>query len=290
MRRVLLALVATVLCLGLASQASANIFNNPGAYQLKFDGYEYAYWGSHSDFLNGSANLISDQNGLLNADGSLKTGFNMSAVNYLTTVNKMDENGRPIYPEAYSSSDGGVYLSVLRDLKAGLSTGSLNDGNAMMYFTGGVLDWYFIPSAAISDFSNMLYTAGVGLADAMGKLMEKLAGLEPFAQFTLSETIEIDGEKYTGSAKMSVENDSYLMGDARFFADAIDGSLFDSDMFNGHDLAFQATLYWNELLSQFRVEDPASVNVPTPEPGTLSLMALGLLLTAFYVRRRKNMG
>ena len=290
MRRVFLTLAALVLCLGVASQASANIFNNPGTYQLKFDGYEYAYWGGHSDFLNGTADMISGQNGLLGEDGKLKTGFNMSAVTYLTTVNKMDENGHPIYPEAFSSGDGGVYLAVLRDLQAGLSTGYLNQGNAMMYFTGGVLDWYFIPSAAISDFSKMLYTAGMGLADAMGKLMEKLAGLDPFAQFTLSETIEIDGQKYTGSAKISLENSSYVMGDAKFFADAIDGSLFDSDLFNGHDMAFQATLYWNELLGRFRVDDPASVNVPTPEPGTLSLMALGLLLTAFYVRRRKNMG
>ena len=290
MRRVLLTLAALVLCLGVASQASANIFNNPGTYQLKFDGYEYAYWGTHSDFLNGTAGMISGQAGLLGPDYQLNTGFNMSAVTYLTTVNKMDANGHPIYPETYSSGDGGVYLAVLRDLQASLSTGYLNQGNAMMYFTGGVLDWYFIPSATISHFSNMVYTAGVGLGDAVGQLMDKLAGLDPFAQFTLSETIEIGGQKYTGSAKISLENDEYVMGDAKFFADAIDGSLFDSDMFNGHDMAFQATLYWNELLGRFRVDDPASVNVPTPEPGTLSLMALGLLLTAFNVRRRKNMG
>ena len=289
MRRVLLTLVALVLCLGLASQASANVFNNPGAYQLKFDGYEYAYWGNHSDFLTGTADVISDQAGLLNPDRSLKTGFSMTAVTYLTTVTKLDKNGRAIYPEAYSSGDGGVYLAVLRDLKTSHSIGTLTGGDAMMYFTGGVLDWYFLPNAAISHFSNMVYTAGVGLADAMGTLAQKLAGLEPFAQFTLAETIEIGGLKYTGSAKVSVEN-GYVMGDAKFFADAIDGSLFDSDAFNDHDLAFQATLYWNELLGQFRVEDPASVNVPTPEPGTLSLMALGLLLTAFYVRRRKTMG
>ena len=289
MRRVFLTLVALVLCLGLASQASANIFNNAGTYQLKFDGYEYAYWGSHSDFLNGSATPISDQDGLLNPDGSLRTGFNMSAVTYLTTVNKLDASGHPIYPEAYSSGQGGVYLAVLRDLHAGLSTGSMGDGTAMMYFTGGVLDWYFLPSATISDFSRMIYTAGVGLADAAGLLMDKLAGLDPFTQFKLSETIEIDGAKYTGSAKVS-DSEGYLMGDARFFADAPYGSLFDSDMFNGHDLTFQATLYWNEMMSRFMLEDPAKVNVPTPEPGTLSLMALGLLLTAFYVRRRKNMG
>ena len=77
MRRVFLTLVALVFCLGLASQASANIFNNPGTYQLKFDGYEYAYWGEHSDFLNGSADMISGQGGLIGADGKLNTGFNM---------------------------------------------------------------------------------------------------------------------------------------------------------------------------------------------------------------------
>ena len=131
----------------------------------------------------------------------------------------------------------------------------------------------------------MLYTAGKGLADAAGTLLEKLAGLTPFAQFELAETISLDGKKYTGSAKVSLEN-GYLLGDAKFFADAAKGSPFDSDLYNGHDLSFQATLNWNPQLGRFKVNDPASLNVPTPEPGTLSLMALGLMLTAFFIRRR----
>lgn len=295
MRRVFLTLVALVLCLGLASQASANIFNTPGTYDIKFNGYEYAYWGSHSEFMGGTADTIDSYYNLLNPDGTLKTEFSMSAVTYITTATRLDAKGNPIYPSAYSESENraaGAYVAILHGLQAGMSVGNMvADRAATMYFTGGVLDWYFIPSGLVSDFSDMAYEAGVGLTGAMGKLADMLDKLTPFAQLELAKTVEYNGKWYTGSADLTLAGDTYLVGHPRFYADVIeDGSIFDSNLFDGHDLTFQATLYWNELMHRFTINDPASVNVPTPEPGTLSLMALGLLLTAFYVSRRKNMG
>ena len=292
MRRLFVMMMALVLCLGVASQAAANVFNTSGGYDVKFNGFEYAYWGEHSDFMNGAISPIDSQSELLKPDTSLNSGFNMTAVTFFTSIYAIDGSGVPVFPAAYTDQTGtGVYLSVLRDLKAGLSTGSLMSGDAMMYFTGGALDWYFIPTAAITDFSNMVYSAGAGLADAAGTLVGKLAGLTPFAQFKLAETITLTGQgqpqNFTGSAKVSAEN-GYLLGDAKFFADSTSGWLFNSDRFNGHDMSFQATLSWNSNLGRFKVNDPASLYMPTPEPGTLSLMALGLLLTGFFLHRRRN--
>ena len=285
--------LAVIVCLVVASQASANAFSTPGSYDVKFNGYEYAYWGEHSEFMKGAvSSTISSQDDLLKPDTSLNTGFSMTAVTYFTSVNTVDKNGAPVFPASYSPEPGaGAYIAVLRDLKAGFSSGSLAQGNAMMYFTGGALDWYFLPTAAVNDFSRMVYSAGVGLADAAGTLVAKLAGLTPFAEFALSETITLNAQgqpqNFTGSAKVSLEN-GYLMGDAKFFADDVTagGGMFDSNLFNGHDMSFQATLNWNPLLGRFKVNDPASLHVPTPEAGTLSLMALGLLLTGLFIRRR----
>lgn len=284
MRRVLFAALALIVCLGMAPHAQANVLETPGKYSIKFDGYEYAYWGDSAAFNNGSAKLINDED--LVKDGKLGTGFNLSAVLYTTGINPVSPNGQPDYPAVYQpSGSNGIYISVLRDLQAAFSTGSLEGGDAKMYFTGGVIDWYFLPNNLIKDFRDMTYKDGIGLSGDKGSLMDLLAGVDPFASFNLAPIK--DGSPFTGSATVTYENGT-LKGDAKFSADATPGSIFDSNAFNGHDMEFQATLKWNPELNRFQVNDPASVNVPTPEPSTLSLMALGLLLTGVCLRKRRT--
>ena len=288
MRRVLFAALALIVCLGMAPHAQANVLETPGKYKVKFDGYEYAYWGSSDDFNKGNADLVQTENLVDPTTGKLGTGFNMSAVLATTSILEAIPNSSS-EKTIYSRSDTvpGIYISVMRDLQASFSTGSLATKDAIMYFTGGVIDWYFLPNLKESDLYGMNYKDGLGMSGNKGSLMDLLAGVDPFASFKMAETIDLDGKKYTGSASVTYENGA-LKGNANFSADATPGSIFDSNAFNGHDMEFQATLWWDPVENRFRVEDPAKVNVPTPEPSTLSLMALGLLLTGVCLRKRRT--
>ena len=288
----LFAFIAVLLLFGVASQAQANVFNTPGAYKIKFEGFEYAYYGTNSSFMSGGVqgdDLISDLSQLVDSNNnySLVTGFNMTALIYATQISSVLPGG-VMGDLHYSLGDQGMYVSVLRDLVASDSSGSISftdpSQKAHISFTGGVIDWYYLPTASMQEFSGLNYVPGQGLV-YNGEVLNLS---DPFASLRLS-SLSPDTD-ITGLATISFK-EGHLTGSAEFFADLdlLNSSFpwMDTDSFGGHDMLFQSDIKWFDETHRFTVDDPARVDVATPEPASMALLGAGLAALGMMARRRR---
>jgi len=295
MKKILSLFAIAVMTFCLSVTAQANVFDVGGDFVIKFRGFEYAYTGTSDDFMSGSENAgVLKGDVLANPDGTLNVGFNMTSVLWTTGVYTTSGPGvEPADPYPVYTGDrkeNGLYLSVLHDLHAESTKGSLGDGNAMLYFTGGVLDWYYIPyvdenSLTIADLNSATWVEGRGLVLGNGLTLDSyLTELTPFVSF------ELAGENgHTGIANVYINEGGVVEANASFHANTTDpDSPFTSDAYNGFDLSFQADLKW--LGERFSVDDPAYVSrrAPTPEPASLLLMSMGLLVTGYVARRNRK--
>lgn len=292
MKRFYALLAVAVMAVCLSGTAQANVFSAGGDFVIKFRGFEYAYVGTHDDFMDGSATVL---NSVTLPNGDLTAGFSMASVMWTTAVYPTGGAGHePASPYPVYSADSkevGIYVSVVRDLYADSATGNATDGGTVT-FTGGYLDWYHIPyvdstSLTIADLNTATWVAGVGLVLSNGNTLDSyLSALTPFV------TYEIAGNNgHTGVAQVYTNEGGQLEANVTFHANVINpGSTFDSNAYGGFDLSFQADLKWWDQYGRFSVDDPAYVTVsaPTPEPASLLLMSMGLLVTGYVVRRNRR--
>ncbi len=284
MKRLIGLLAVAALTFGLALSAHANVFDGGGNYLLKYSGSEFA--------VDESGKLLSE--GDLHTDGVLNSGYYLNSVMLFTGVYEVP--GEDPYGQQNKTNliggnadQPGVYLAVMTDLFVNdQTTGTIYDGK--LVFEGGRLALYKIDDLFAADFNKIEYVSGVGFmigndSDSMVPL--DLSGYTPFVEYDLS------GESVT-----SVNKYGHLAGDAKLVGNIAEDqkdqyAAFDNDRFDKHgnaDLVTSATVNWNDGLSGFMVEDPARISVaaPTPEPGTLILMSLGLLGAGLCARRRRS--
>lgn len=293
MKKVVTFFTVLAMTLCIAVSAYANVYEQGGDYVIKFRGFEYAYFGSHADFMKGDAGLVDKPH---DAEGNLASGFSMTAVLWTTAVYTTSAPGyEPAdpYPIYQVGETAGVYLSVLRDLYAETAEGNVNDANkGVITFTGGYLDWYYIPyedasSLTVADLSGATWKEGEGLVLANGvSLGDYLENLDPIVTFELA-----GNNGHTGVAQVYINEGGQIEANATFHANVTDpDSIFNSDAYGGFDLSFQADLKWWDTTGRFSVDDPAYVSTPapTPEPSSLLLMSMGLLVTGYVVRRNRK--
>lgn len=292
MRKLSVLTATLIMTLGWAIIAQANVLNHPGSYKIKFDGLQYAYYNRDAggnpvkDFLSGE--VESDEfikgNGLIGPGNSPVSGYETTAVVWGTSMNKLTNPpyGGVAYPPVYESSDGGLYLSVLSGMYAYGHSGTVDDGNIFM--TAGKLDWYYFEDLSVQDIASMQYVPGIGMAVGSEGNYTKVAMDEEnrFVSFNLRDgTLNIDRDSHN-----AMKGNIVLYGDVTA---EYAGSIFDSNMYgeNGDkaDISFESTINWNG--EYFHVNDPAYITA-TPEPSTVILISMGLLLSALYMRRNRT--
>lgn len=300
MKRLIALCSLVVLTVAFALSAQAQVFKPNTNYKIKFDGFQYAYSGvdNHSSFMSGATTL--ETNIYDKSTKAVSSGYKMTSIVWASHINTTDAPGKEPanYPPVYAD-DGvkkGIYVGILSDLYADRVDGdALNGGTA--YFTGGTLDWYYFEDLTTTDMSTLAYVPGKGLVfgeNYPGRTT--LVGQEfNTSSFTNEHFAHFDlaGKDGSGSADLEESSGGDLIVKTTFYGNAPSGSLFDSNKYGeneSYDLKFTANLTWNNQTNRFSVDDPAYVSTPaaTPEPGTIALMALGLLLTGYFVRQQRS--
>jgi PEP-CTERM putative exosortase interaction domain len=302
MKRLIALCSLVIMTVAFALSAQAQVFKPDSNYKIKFDGFQYAYSGAdnHNAFMSGQTTL--ESNLYDKATGAVKSGYNMTSIVWASHINTTDAPGKEPanYPPVYTD-DGikkGIYVGILSDLYTHHVDGDAHNGGTA-FFTGGTLNWYYFEDLTTTDMSTLAYVPGQGLVFGSnyperttldGQVFDTSAFTnENFAQFGLAGK-----NGWSGSADLEESSGEDLIVKTTFYGNAPDGSLFDSNKYGeneNYDLKFTANLTWNDQTNRFSVDDPAYVSTPaaaTPEPGTIALMAIGLLLTGYFVRQRSG--
>ena len=302
MKRLIAFCSLLAMTVGFALTAQAAVFPAPGDnhYKIKFDGFQYAYDGAsnHNDFMTGQTTVkktIYDS-----GTGAMDTNYNMASIVWATHINTTAEAGKEPanYPPVYGDNGvtKGIYVGILSDLYTDSVTGDANQGGTA-YFTGGQLNWYYFEDLTTTDMSTLAYVDGKGLvfgqnnpgATALGGQVFDLGAFanQNFAQFDLA------GQNgHTGVAQFEESLGQDMIIKTTFYGNAPNGSVFDSNLYGEnreYDLKFTANLTWNNQTERCSVDDPAYVST-TPEPATIVLMVLGLLMTGYFVRQQRARG
>lgn len=281
MKRLWVMLVLVVSCLAFAATASANVFYDYPNQQLdvKFKGVEYAL-SSNGDVITDIAQLITS------ADST------MTGIFYVDSVQRADGKGNPYEePPVYQPNGADVYIGVLSDLAVG-TVSQLDANTFKIWFTGGAIDWYYSTDYTREDVIGATYDPATGTYVTPDGELDYASG-EHFASYNLAYN-----DQYSGYAIVTISETGELIANFHAYGESVatadmeewQAKYFDNDKYgNGYDISLDATLNWNSGDPYFKVNDPALLDTAaTPEPGTFVLMSAGLLLTAFFIRRKQK--
>lgn len=264
-----------------AVTAQANVLEDYGAYKGTFTGQEVVF--------------TNDGNLVTNPTWLLQTGLKMYALSVIERINTTQGAGSNAvvdYPPVFNSlSSPGTYFTTLTGLTASniVATGQQTYD---IYFTGGTLNWYYSDNMALNNTLHyMRYNTALGDYAYQGTTLGDLLP-DPFM---VADLIGTDPE-YTGKVTVTLESGAVLRTEFTFYANVQEGyEAWQSGAYGndnggtGFDMEFGGKLVWGSE-GRFYINDGnfRVASAPTPEPSSIILMSLGLLLTAAFVRRQQK--
>lgn len=283
MKRLCLMIAVVLSLFVLAPAANANVFfDNPDTeLDVKFKGVEYIFGPDGAVVANADEVIAA-------AD---PTVYIVQGIFYVDSIQIKDGDN------LYQSNNDNAYVGVL----SGLSIKSIivGEGGAptTIYFSGGTIDWYYTESLSRDIMINARWDEATGTWYSQnGERIEIVLNEEDrFLSYSLAYNGLGDGyATAVTNPDGTISASFFAYGDIVEVAglDPWKYDYFDSNLYDGHDMFLHATLDWGEDGERFfRVNDPAMLTTAaTPEPGTLVLMSVGLLLSTFYVRRQQKNG
>jgi len=279
MKRFMTLAAAMIVSVCFAVTAQANVLADHGSYKGTYQGQEIVF--------NTEGGLVKSFDELLNP-----VGMEMHAIAVITTINTTktaSSSGVVEYPAIYSDYPGatGTYFATMTGLTAvGMSAPSYDELEKNMtfdlFFTGGTLNWYFIdgPSAS-TDIHNLRYDEALGDFANNGVLLGDMLP-DPFLVANMA-----DNENYSAKVTVEVNLQGHVVrADYSLYANVAEGYEFwqtgaygNNNGGIGYDMDFGGKLVWEDSESRFYVNDGnfRFATAPTPEPGTMLLMGVGLL-------------
>lgn len=324
MKRRFLIPALAILSFAFALTAQANVFTNPENYggtanpthyKVQFDGFEFAHLNSSDNFLSGqSAYVVDQKETLLNADGTLRydlpdregdNGITLTGVYFATNIIQTSTHEGPgRSPTLYNGgSTPGAYVAFLKDVRTVGSDGAVDVSNqqpaktANIYFSGGVLEWYYLPNYTADDLTNLYYEPGT--EGEPGGLYTSFYDGRESARLDMSQaehivSLAVDQEEHRNGATVSYKEGA-LNAKNNMYTNVVDDpyGLFDNNLYGSdlYDSHLSSNLNWYNGEKSFYSDGIFRISTratPTPEPNALILMSMGLVFIGSVALRQRR--